>query len=38
MAARDTYATIEKLLEAVFFVPSVPMIYLNESQLALEER
>jgi hypothetical protein len=28
-AATDTHATIEKLLEAVFFVGSVPMLYTD---------
>jgi hypothetical protein len=36
MAATDTHATIEELLEAVFSVRSVPRLY-NESQLLLEE-
>jgi hypothetical protein len=36
MAATGTYETIEELLEAVFFVWSVPRIY-NEGQMPLEE-
>jgi hypothetical protein len=36
MAATDTYATIEELLEAVFCVRSVPRLY-NEDQLRLRE-
>jgi hypothetical protein len=35
MAARDKRATTEELLEAVFFVRSVPGLY-NEEQLPLE--
>jgi hypothetical protein len=34
MAATDTHATIEELLEAVFSVLSVPRLY-NEGQLPL---
>jgi hypothetical protein len=36
MAATDTHATIEELLEAVFSVRSLPMLY-NEGHLPLEE-
>jgi hypothetical protein len=36
MAATDTYATIEELLEAVFSVRSMPTLY-NEVQLPLEK-
>jgi hypothetical protein len=36
MAATDTNATVEELLEAVFSAPSVAKLY-NESHLALEE-
>jgi hypothetical protein len=35
MVATDTHPTIEELLEAVFSLPSVPMLY-NEGQLSLE--
>jgi hypothetical protein len=37
MAATDTHATIEELLEAVFTMRSVPRLY-NEEQLRLRER
>jgi hypothetical protein len=37
MAATDTHATIEKSLEAVFYVGSVPMLN-NEDQLPSEDR
>jgi hypothetical protein len=36
MAATDMHITIEKLLETVFSVRSVPRLY-NEGQLPLEE-
>jgi hypothetical protein len=36
MAATDTHATREKLLEGMFSVRSVPMLY-NEDQLPLQE-
>jgi hypothetical protein len=36
MAATDTHATIEELLEAVFCVRYVPRLY-NECQLSLKE-
>jgi hypothetical protein len=36
MAERDTHATIEELLEAVFSMLSVPSLY-NEDQLPLRE-
>jgi hypothetical protein len=36
MAAADTYATVEELLEAVFSMQSIPRLY-NEGQLPLEE-
>jgi hypothetical protein len=36
MAATDTHATIEELLEAVFFVRSVPRLY-KEGLLLLEK-
>jgi hypothetical protein len=36
MAERDTHATIEELLEAVFSVRSVPRLY-NEDQLPIDK-
>jgi hypothetical protein len=36
MATTDTHATIEEILEAVFFVRSLPRLY-NEDQLPLKE-
>jgi hypothetical protein len=36
MATADIHTTIEKLLEAVFFMQPVPRLY-NEGQLPLEE-
>jgi hypothetical protein len=36
MAATDTHATVEEMLEAMFSVRSVPRLY-NEVQLSLEE-
>jgi hypothetical protein len=36
MAATDAHATIEELLEVVFFVQSMPRLY-DEEQLQLRE-
>jgi hypothetical protein len=36
MAAKDTHATIEDLLETVFSLRSVPRLY-NEGKMPLEE-